>query len=257
MKTIDYLRQYARHRPLFLSVLRAKECALYQPYVPVRGISLDFGCGDGFFARTTFGAQGIGTGLDVPESRIQEAEASGAYKKLQRYDGRTIPRRSSSIDVVVSNSVLEHVSDLPRALNEIFRILKPGGMFITTVMARPWEDHLAGTHVIGDAYKRYMRTKQVHVNLLSFDLWRAAFVGHGFRVEKAIGHLSPRACTLLDVLHYISLPSLWTYTLFHRWVLWPMFTGLYPLSWLASQIEPNVNPKTSGALFFVLIKPAR
>lgn len=254
MKTLDYLQQYVRGRPLFLSVLRAKESALYQQYLPFYGKTLDYGCGDGFFARIAFGSRGIDVGLDMGESRIDEAKASGAYKKLVTYDGKKIPFPSRSFDIVVSNSVLEHVDGLSGAVSEIYRVLKPGGVFITTVMAQQWEENLFGSKIIGDSYKEYMRKKQVHLNLFTYTQWRGVFIKSGFSVKKVVGHVSPAACTLLDVLHYVSIPSLVSYMMFHRWVIFPMLTKFYPLSWLAKQIEPNVKPEHSGALFFVLTK---
>jgi SAM-dependent methyltransferase len=253
MSIEEYLKIYIRERPLFLSTLRAKECALYQPYLPLVGPSLDYGCGDGFFARTTFGELGVGIGLDMKESRIDQATNSHAYKKIVTYDGEKIPLASRSQKTVVSNSVLEHVTHLSNALSEIHRILAPGGRFITTVMAKPWEEHLAGT-IMGAWYKDYMRTKQVHVNLYTYKQWQHAFVTAGFRVTKVIGHLPPKACTLLDVLHYASVPSLVSFMLFKKWVLYPEFATLYPTAWLAKQMEPNVQPEESGALFFVLTK---
>jgi hypothetical protein len=40
---------------------------------------------------------------------------------------------SNSFDLIISNEVLEHVPDLPRALSETARILKPSGVMIATV----------------------------------------------------------------------------------------------------------------------------
>ena len=42
---------------------------------------------------------------------------------------------SSSFDLVLNSDVLEHVPDINRALAEIFRVLKPGGLYIFTVPA--------------------------------------------------------------------------------------------------------------------------
>ena len=39
----------------------------------------------------------------------------------------------ASFDLVVNSDVLEHVPDVERALSEIYRILKPGGLYIFTV----------------------------------------------------------------------------------------------------------------------------
>ena len=46
-----------------------------------------------------------------------------------------IPLESSSVDFVVSQEVLEHVSDPFAVLREIYRVLKPGGLFYLQL---PW-----------------------------------------------------------------------------------------------------------------------
>lgn len=253
----EYLKAYLTARPLFLSVLRAKECKLYEQYLPFSGPSLDYGCGDGFFAKTTFGKKSIDVGLDIGDSRIDQASESGAYKKIISYDGVKIPFPARSHQSVVSNSVLEHVSGLPKALKEIYRILKPGGIFYTTVMAKPWEEYLFGNKIFGNAYKDYMRKKQVHVNLFTYQEWKDAFSDAGFTVKKSIGHVSPTASTLLDLLHYASVPSLISFVMVKRWVLFPHLARLYPTKWLASHIEQNVKPEIAGSVFFVLTKSPR
>ena len=43
--------------------------------------------------------------------------------------GEALPFRNDSVDIVVSLMVLEHVTNPQRVLEEVFRILKPGGVF--------------------------------------------------------------------------------------------------------------------------------
>jgi len=47
--------------------------------------------------------------------------------------GGALPLQAASIDVVVCNHVLEHVSELDPVLHEIRRVLKPGGRLFVTV----------------------------------------------------------------------------------------------------------------------------
>jgi len=48
------------------------------------------------------------------------------------YDGKNIPFPSDSFDSVFSSEVLEHVFDVHYTLNEIARVLKPGGRLLLT-----------------------------------------------------------------------------------------------------------------------------
>jgi SAM-dependent methyltransferase len=43
------------------------------------------------------------------------------------------PAETAGYDAAFANYVLEHVADLERAASEIFRVLKPGGLFVTSV----------------------------------------------------------------------------------------------------------------------------
>lgn len=250
MQTIDFLRTYLRERPLFLSVLRAKEAALYQQFLPLKHPVLDVGCGDGFFASVTFGSKKIDIGLDMESSRI--IEANGVYKKTVTFDGYTMPFRNKQFRTIVINSVLEHVDDLPRVLSEARRVLMADGLCIVTVMAAPWEEYLLGAKIFGDWYRRWMKKKQVHANLLTHVEWRRAFTRAGFRVQSATPYLSPRAAMWLDILHYLSVPSLISYTINGQWVWWQRFTRLYPLQFLADYMDESVPLEDAGALFFVL-----
>lgn len=250
MHIIDFLRIYLRKRPIFLSVLRAKEAALYQPFLPLATPALDVGCGDGFFASVAFGKKKIDVGLDMIRSRMDEA--SGLYKQLVVYDGHTFPFRNRTFQTVIINSVLEHVDNLTRMLSETRRVMRSGGVCYTTVMASPWERHLFGAKLFGDRYRNFMKKKQAHVNLLTREEWKNAFTKAGFRIHSFTPYVSPRAVMWLDFLHYVSLPSLLMYMINRRWVWWPKLTTYYPFRFFAHVMDESVSMDEAAALFFVL-----
>lgn len=247
-----YLRSYLRDRPFFLSLIRAKEASLYASYLPLARPVLDVGCGDGFFAKTVFGS--LDVGLDLAGSRMDEARRRRVYRKLVSYDGRHMPFRANSFQTVISNCVLEHVDEVGAVVGEMYRVLRPGGEALVTVMAKPWEEHLAGSKLVGNRYKTFMRNRQVHKNLLPKSGWDNVVIRAGFEIKTSVGYLSPSACALIDLAHYLSLPSLFLYTVTRQWVLWPALTALYPISWLAKVLAEPVASTKSGALFYVLHK---
>jgi ubiquinone/menaquinone biosynthesis C-methylase UbiE len=261
-----FLKEYLRERPLFLSLIRAKEAYLFQQYLPFVHPVLDVGCGDGFFASLALArkfeirnskfekgkVKNIDVGLDVEDSRMKEAEGSGVYKKLVVYGGEMMPFRNNTYKTVVSNCVFEHIPNIKKTVSEIHRVLKPGGLLITTVVAKPWEDHLLGSKLVGSEYKSWMRKKQVHVNMLTYAEWSMLFKKQGFRIEEVIGYLDAKAVQTIDVAHYLSIPSLLSYKLWKRWVLWKDMP--YPMSLLEHLLSGKVQNEKSGALFFVLKK---
>jgi SAM-dependent methyltransferase len=64
---------------------------------------------------------------------------------IQRVDMLDMPFGDASFDYLIANHVLEHVPDLKRALSEIHRVLRPGGLAIlqtpySAKLQHTWED---------------------------------------------------------------------------------------------------------------------
>jgi ubiquinone/menaquinone biosynthesis C-methylase UbiE len=78
------------------------------------------------------GPSGRAIGVDMTEAMRQRASA-GATKcglrnvEVRAGDATSLPVDTASIDVVISNGVLNLVPEKERAVSEIARILKPGG----------------------------------------------------------------------------------------------------------------------------------
>ena len=109
----------------------------YLSECPSRDIHvLDFGCGWG--GETLWLAKRVKTvtGYDVERSSIEQAEralaADGATncRFVSSDDGR-LPLPDNSVDAVFSTDTFEHVMNLELAYSEIFRVLRPGGVFTT------------------------------------------------------------------------------------------------------------------------------
>ena len=247
----SYLKEYLGGRPLFLSLIRAKEATLFHAHIPLRGPVLDVGCGDGFFTRKVFGT--LDQGLDVKGSRIDESRRDGGYREVVEYEGRTFPCKDNAFATIVSNCVLEHIANLDEVISEMHRVLRPGGKMLVSVMARPWEDHLFGALFFGNSYRSYMRARQVHVNMMTDAEWRRRFSDAGLRVDDSIGYLTPTQCRILDIAHYLSIPSLISYLVLKRWVLFPSF-ACYPVRFLASLFVDTCPPGQAGAIFYELSK---
>ena len=98
---------------------------------------LDLGSGAGndcFVARALAGATGKVLGLDFSDPMLEKAREN--VKKLGftnvefiKGDIEDMPVRSGTVDVVVSNCVLNLVPDKKKAFSEIFRVLKKEGRF--------------------------------------------------------------------------------------------------------------------------------
>ncbi|MCS7309693.1 MAG: arsenite methyltransferase [Armatimonadota bacterium] len=98
-------------------------------------VVLDLGCGGGMdvlLAARLVGPSGMVYGLDMTEEMIalatRNAEKLGVTNvRFLWGEIEAIPLPDASVDVVISNCVLNLVPDKARAFREIWRVLKPGG----------------------------------------------------------------------------------------------------------------------------------
>jgi len=98
---------------------------------------LDLGSGGGndvFVARHLVGETGRVIGVDMTEEMIRKAESNKSKLgygnvEFRRGEIEDLPVEANTIDVVISNCVLNLVPNKTRAFAEIYRVLKPGGHF--------------------------------------------------------------------------------------------------------------------------------
>jgi arsenite methyltransferase len=96
---------------------------------------LDLGCGAGtdlLIAAQMVGARGQAIGIDITPSMVQRARDSAAEMGLENvevHEGaiEQLPLPNESVDVVISNGVIDLVPDKEAVFSEIKRVLKPGG----------------------------------------------------------------------------------------------------------------------------------
>jgi 2-polyprenyl-6-hydroxyphenyl methylase/3-demethylubiquinone-9 3-methyltransferase len=103
---------------------------------------LDLGCGGGFMAEALAQRGATVTGIDPAEKAIAIAQRHAASQSFSiEYlvgRGEALPLADGSMDYVVCVDVLEHVADLGQVINEVRRVLKPGGLFLFDTINRTW-----------------------------------------------------------------------------------------------------------------------
>lgn len=96
---------------------------------------LDVGCGAGtdlLIAAQMVGPQGKAIGVDMTASMLQRAQTSAEDMELENvelYEGlvEALPLDDESVDVVISNGVIDLIPDKEAVFSEIDRVLRPGG----------------------------------------------------------------------------------------------------------------------------------
>ena len=95
---------------------------------------LDLGCGEGQIARLAAAAGAAQVvGVDASDAQIREARRRGGGPSYVRASATRLPVRSGWFDAVVACLVLEHLEDLDGALDEVARVVRPGGRFVVFV----------------------------------------------------------------------------------------------------------------------------
>ncbi|MFM8532255.1 MAG: ubiquinone/menaquinone biosynthesis methyltransferase [Acidimicrobiia bacterium] len=100
-----------------------------------RALDLAAGTGDVAFAAATQGARTVG--LDITHRMLQLASAKSAAARFITGDMASLPFASSSFDLVTTSYGLRNVPDLDTAIDEIARVLKPGGRLLSLDFNRP------------------------------------------------------------------------------------------------------------------------
>jgi SAM-dependent methyltransferase len=134
---------------------------------------LDIGSGPGYLAcemGSGVGPGGSVTGVDPSENMLSIARArprpaGSALVEFRAGEATALPCAGNSFDVVTSTQVYEYVEDVPAALAEARRVLRPGGRLLVLDtdwdsivwqsgdagrmrrVLRAWDGHLADPHL--------------------------------------------------------------------------------------------------------------
>lgn len=224
---LDFLIRYLEIAPEALALVRAVECRLLAE-IPMRRPVLDLGCGDGVFGRVLFD-EPVDLGIDASSHELAIARAAGCYRLLLRADGAALPCADASIETVVSNGVLEHVEQLPSALREIQRVLRPGGRLVFSVPGQGEHEHLAISALLRRAGLPGLAARYVdafndifeHRNFFDAAGWQDHLEAAGLQLES-VTHYNPAGVLIVhEALLPAALPGVLGKRWLKRWILWP------------------------------------
>jgi ubiquinone/menaquinone biosynthesis C-methylase UbiE len=123
---------------------------------------LEIGCSRGFLIQRVRSELAPSTiGVDLNPEAITNAITDG----LSVMDAQSLAFEDESFDKLYSFHCIEHIPDLPRALREIDRVLKPGGRALLVYPAEP----IRGLYVVPTAiilFGNALRAREIHLHKL-------------------------------------------------------------------------------------------
>ena len=224
---------------------------------------LDVGCGAGRHSRGTRRFPGVATvALDLGAEEVttarktlHEMDALGAEQggtvpgagpwMITRGSGYTLPFRDDSFDCVIISEVLEHLHQDGDAVDEISRVLRPGGTLAVSVPRTLPE---AVCWALSHAYRN---SPGGHVRIYRRSTIQQLLTGHGYRiVGNHFAHGLHSPFWWLKCLIGVDKEDAFPVRLYHRLLVWdlmqrPLFTRF---------LEAVLNPLIGKSFVFYAVK---
>lgn len=104
-------------------------------YLPARGDGkslLDVGCGTGHHIKALRAAGWDAAGVDASDGMLAHARANNPGARIEKADVDALPFPDRTFDYALSIEVLRYLRDPQPSINEMARVLKPGGVALVT-----------------------------------------------------------------------------------------------------------------------------
>jgi ubiquinone/menaquinone biosynthesis C-methylase UbiE len=259
----NFLYNYLAVAPLALAIERSVECEIMSKQQFQRPI-LDIGCGDGLFAFILF-KDDIDIGVDPNGNELRRAKQLGKYKELIQCPGNNIPKKTESVNTIISNSVLEHIPKFKVVLKEANRLLTPNGRLYITVPTDRFDNYsilyqilsLLKLRNFAERYRQFFNAFWKHYNFFNKEDWENIFQNCGFVVVQSREYNPKAICLINNFLSPFAALSYIIKKLFNRWILSTMFRKIYilPFYFIAKILISKLNTnKEGGIIFFSLEK---
>ena len=122
----------------------AIQVAFLRTLLPPAAVFIEVGCGDAAVTQLVAAHVQEAVGIDVTGTLIDHAAAPANFRFVHT-DGTNLPLVDGMADLVYSNQLMEHLypDDARQQLQEVIRILRPGGRYVCSTPNR-----LTGPHDI-------------------------------------------------------------------------------------------------------------
>ena len=148
---------------------------------------IDVGCGSGTIAVALCNSIGCQvTGVDLSGVRIDNAieslkdQPAEVQQKVEFKKGSAtdLPIEDESFDRAWSQATIYHVPDKVKVLQEVYRVLQPGGIFVFDDLIKPQPE-------ISEKARKFVYERLLYDTDFSFESYQVALKDAGFEVLEA------------------------------------------------------------------------
>ncbi len=205
---------------------------------------LDLGCGEGRHSISAYLHSAIQViGLDLGYSDLQTArgrlkdfpaaQSRGGFCQFVNGNGHQLPFADNTFDQVVCSEVLEHIHDYPAVLNEINRVLKPGGLFAVSV------PRYFPEWVCWQLSNAYHEVEGGHVLIFKASDLRSRIEGMGLRyLRRHWAHSLHVPYWWLKCLFWDDAENNFWVRQYHRFLVWDLMQNPPITRWLDRILNP-------------------
>ena len=191
-------------------------------------IVLDLGCGEGRHVISAYveaQVHSIGVDLSLDDLRTTQekfrdfAEPDNDSKSfsLSSANALELPFADDTFDKVICSEVLEHIPDYQGALQEVERVLKPGGLFCASVPRR-WPERICWA-----LSEEYHNTPGGHIRIFRASELRRDIEQLGFeRYHRHWAHALHAPFWWLKCLFWDKQDENWLLKQYHRLLVWDL-----------------------------------
>jgi SAM-dependent methyltransferase len=148
---------------------------------------LEIGCGTGCDLLQFAKHGAIATGVDITPRHLELAHSRvGELAKVREADARQLPFPEASFDYVYSHGVIHHSDEPRKIVEELFRVLRPGGRFNVHVYALLSATTIRACLRHGSNWKLWIENSRdpVHIELNTARSLRKLFAPAKLKITK-------------------------------------------------------------------------
>ncbi|MFH1971050.1 MAG: class I SAM-dependent methyltransferase, partial [Patescibacteria group bacterium] len=193
------------------ALLRAIETPIWNKYSFKSKKSLAIGIGDGRYDSLIYKKhKKIDVGIDIDKKSIESAQKVPLYKNVYCESAEKMHFKDKSFDLVLSNSTIEHIENDLKAISEISRVVKKGGIFLFSIPVKRFPQYLKN---IGVSKKemRLFDKRVVHKHYKSLEEWKRVLASNGFEIQNYVYYMDQKLLKAWWILFKIS-----TFKPYHR-----------------------------------------